>query len=570
MSQTPSTDLGARVTQLERGLALALERIAALEGHPASPTAPVVAETTAVPRAAARDRVALVTLLGRSCIVAGGAFLIRALTEAAVWPGTVGVAIGLLYALVWLVAADRTAAAHPLSARVHGATAVGIGWPLVAEATLRFGLLNAAGAALVLAVLVAGVFVVAARRRLADVAGLAGTGTVAVGLMIAIATGEHGVVSLLLITLASATYWLSGSRSYTWLRWLTAVAAGLSTLAVTTRALASPPREPAWIAVLSLAWLAATVQASLATRFILLSREARLFDVLQIGSVLIIGGGGAIALTQSGGAGRSLVGIVMLVFGLGASLAGQARLVDRSHLVTAYHTVMTFGLAATLAALAVLCDGGAIAVICAAVAVTLRFGESWRVPPAPPIHGLVYALAALLASGLPASAWTAWVRGPVGAPNVAPVTIVTLIVAVWWAGRRLPVAVTAESAVTRVAQVIVAGAVAFTLGGVLASLLSLAVAGAGADAGIVASIRTIVVSVMAIGVAAIGRVSPHAGFRRLVYPILGAGGLRMLADDLRHSEPSTLFLALAAFGVALVVAPRLTARAAASGSSPQA
>jgi hypothetical protein len=42
----------------------------------------------------------------------------------------------------------------------------------------------------------------------------------------------------------------------------------------------------------------------------------------------------------------------------------------------------------------------------------------------------------------------------------------------------------------------------------------------------------------------------------LLYPVLVAGGLKLLAEDLRYSRGSTLFVALALTG-ALIVAPRL-------------
>jgi hypothetical protein len=43
----------------------------------------------------------------------------------------------------------------------------------------------------------------------------------------------------------------------------------------------------------------------------------------------------------------------------------------------------------------------------------------------------------------------------------------------------------------------------------------------------------------------------------LLYPVLVAGGLKLLAEDLRYSRASTLFVALALYGGALIVAPRL-------------
>ena len=43
----------------------------------------------------------------------------------------------------------------------------------------------------------------------------------------------------------------------------------------------------------------------------------------------------------------------------------------------------------------------------------------------------------------------------------------------------------------------------------------------------------------------------------LVYPLLVLVGLKMVAQDFKHSRPATLFIALALYGIALIVAPRL-------------
>lgn len=578
MSQTPSSDLGARVTQLERDLAAALLRIGVLEGRSDAPPAPVTAmldEPAEAPlttsRPADRTTVALVTLLGRSCIVIGGAFLIRALTEGGVWPGTAGVAIGLLYALASLVAADRTADRHHLSARVHAATAVLTAWPLVAEATVRLSLVTPVVAAILLGVLTTGAYIVAARRRLADLPGLAGAATVLVGLAIAMTMGTHGVVSLLFVALATATSWFAEHRRLGWLRWLTAGAAGLELLAVTSRALAVPPREPVWLALLSLACLVATIQGSLATRFILLGREARVFDAVQAAGAVVIGSGGAVLLTRSNGTAHALVGVVTLLFGLGAYLAGQTKLIDRPRMMVAYRTTLTFGLAATVVALAVLLDGTALAVVAAGLAVAVFAGASWPTPLAPPQHGLVFALTAVFASGLPQFAWGAWTSTPAPVWAVSPVAIAVMAVAGWCSLRPLPGLTAPEAGLITGTQLAVAGLTLFCIGGLLTAGFVQAGGAFLVAAERLASARTLVVAMVAIGTATLRRLIRPATLRRLVYPVLALGGVRILLDDLRHFTPSTLFFALAVFGLALAVAPRLAARvptpAATNGSS---
>ena len=71
-------------------------------------------------------------------------------------------------------------------------------------------------------------------------------------------------------------------------------------------------------------------------------------------------------------------------------------------------------------------------------------------------------------------------------------------------------------------------------------------------------VRELSITVVALGASARW---PHTAiFARLVYPVLALGGIRLLVDDFRHSEPSTLFIALALYGIALALGPRLALR----------
>jgi hypothetical protein len=77
------------------------------------------------------------------------------------------------------------------------------------------------------------------------------------------------------------------------------------------------------------------------------------------------------------------------------------------------------------------------------------------------------------------------------------------------------------------------------------------------DRGLVALIRTAALAVAAVGLAWGGRWRRFVEARWLVYPVLVAGGLKLVAEDLRTGRPATLFASLALFGLALILAPRL-------------
>src|SRR5271169_81625 len=95
--------LAGRVQRLEAAAALgpALER--------AEPPLPSPAEQVPGAHAGAAPPAQLVALGGRTILALAGAYLIRALTDAAVLSPVAGVALGLVYALLFYVLADRVA-----------------------------------------------------------------------------------------------------------------------------------------------------------------------------------------------------------------------------------------------------------------------------------------------------------------------------------------------------------------------------------------------------------------------------------------------------------------------------
>ena len=93
----------------------------------------------------------LLALAGKSILILGGAFLLRAATESTALPRQIGVVLGLLYAMAWIVAAALAARAGRRSAAVfHAAVAAIVAYPIVWEATVHFHVLSAVTAALLL------------------------------------------------------------------------------------------------------------------------------------------------------------------------------------------------------------------------------------------------------------------------------------------------------------------------------------------------------------------------------------------------------------------------------------
>jgi hypothetical protein len=81
-----------------------------------------------------------------------------------------------------------------------------------------------------------------------------------------------------------------------------------------------------------------------------------------------------------------------------------------------------------------------------------------------------------------------------------------------------------------------------------------------------AAIRTAILSLGAIILAALGSRRHLRELTWLVYPVLVVTGVKLLFEDLRHGQPLALFVSFAFLGVALIVAPRLLRKRAPSPS----
>jgi hypothetical protein len=100
----------------------------------------------------------------------------------------------------------------------------------------------------------------------------------------------------------------------------------------------------------------------------------------------------------------------------------------------------------------------------------------------------------------------------------------------------------------------------WSLGGLVAMQLAVLAAAPGpaADAALLATGRTLVVVALAALLGWAAHRWSLAELSWLVYALLAMGGLKLLAEDLRHGRAVTLFVSLALYGGALAIVPRLT------------
>jgi hypothetical protein len=554
-------DVHRRLDALE---ALALYSAPALRSEPLTAT---IETSSPLPlrSAGGPDLTGLVSLVGRTFVVLGGAYLLRALTESGRLPGRAGVVLGFAYAVAWFGAADRAGVTRPLSGLFHGLAAVVISLPLLWEASTHFKLLSPETSAALL-LLIAGLALgVAWHRHLQSLAGVAVVGSIVATAGLMVATGYPLPFAAGLLALGACTLWLSDARTWPWLCWLPAVAADLVALVLVGRALVVPPPEPHGAVIALLLVFVAVYLGWVAWHTLVRHQHVQAFELIQTPCAVGIGLVGAVIVARGGPRLASLALGALALLGAGAGYAaafgilrrrpdGRANVVFFGLLAVG---LLLIGSSASLSGPALVAWYGALAVVAAVLG--LRASE-----PQFSLHAAVLGFAIAAASGTLVWAAAVWCnagpRLPLTAPTVATVVVAAACLAIPPRGSGAGFAGGPVPFLASVSRFILAVLLLVGSGGIAVWWLAPLVGGEPVDAGVFASMTTIVLAASAVAVAAVFRITSWVEFRWLVYPLLVAGGLKLVIDDFRHSTPATLFAALAVYGVVLILAPRLLRR----------
>lgn len=508
-----------------------------------------------------RDPIVALSLIGRLFLVLAGGFFLRAMTEAGVLAAPVGIGLAFLYALVWLVLADRSSRrGQSTSALFHAVGAAMVAFPLLVEATTRFKVIGVTGSALGLVLLTLAFLLVATRRRLHAVAWIAVVGAIPTSLVLLLKTGTPAPFALYLIMFGVATLWLAHAHGWTAIRWPVALAADLAVAGMTLRTLAPEQAASVGTAILLQVTLVGAYVASIVARTLPRDRAVTLFEATQTGIALVVGFGGAIFLTRSTATLPVLMGLASVVFGvacyaLAFRFVGSPEAGDRN-----VYFYTTLALVLVLAGLTLDLHEqwlGTVSAVFAvlAVAAWFRHGRLYLL-----LHGVAYLVAAGIASrALSYSAW-AFVSSPEKwTPPSAVMVVVTVAAALaaWFAARRPePHGGVPANGMRLVIVVTLVWVASGCIVGLLAPGLAGTVDGV-VDLGALATVRTGVLAAVTLLVASVARRPQFREWAWLVYPLLVFVGLKMVAQDFSHSRPATLFIALALYGIALIVAPRL-------------
>lgn len=561
----------SRLAQIDETLAGLERRLLALEarGPEVSPVESPLASAAVVPTrrddghddtGERLDLPLALSLAGRALLVLGGAFLLRAVTDAGWLPRGSGVALGLAYAITWLVVADHASGRHrPWSALFYGATGIAIALSLLAESATRFALLGPVASAAALTALAAFALAIAWRRRLQALAGITTLGTMAAAVALA-TSGQFTPVTIVLILLGVATLWISYDRDWFWIRWPAAIAADLAVVGLTTRALNPQQLERPGVVVSVQILLLAAYLGSFMARTLLRGRVVVPFEVLQTIAALGVGLGGAVVVARAGGGGEAALGAASIMLAAGCYSAAFAFIGRRQGLGENFYFYATLALVLTLTGCAVTLHGLTCTVALAALAVVTTWLGHRLARQTLIGHGAVYAVAAAVVSGLLTRSVAAIAGAPASWPPLGAAPWVALSGAALCLAVPLRDGSEPTTALGRLPWLVLASIFAVGAGAAAIVHLGPVVAGRPPDPGTLAALRTAVVAVAAVLMAWATR-SPRAWeLGWLLYPVLFLGAVKLLVEDIPTSRPTTLFIALALFGAALVAAPRLTKR----------
>ncbi|GMV39332.1 MAG: hypothetical protein AMXMBFR64_10480 [Myxococcales bacterium] len=520
---------------------------------PDAPAAPSTDATTA----------GLAALVGRTLVVLGGAFLLRALTDGDVLSKPLGVAVGLAYAGIWLWAAARAARlGRRRDAAFHGATTSVIAFPLVWEGVVRFGALSpplAAAATLVFG----GVSLwVAWRRRLRVLAWVSVVAPIVVDAGLVLVTGA--VVSLggVLCVLGAAAVVVSHARSWVPLRWTVALLVALT--------LVAPPVTAGWrltsvdpvaLAGLQLAVLAIAL-GGIGARLIGLRARVTAYDAVAAGLFLLIGFELAPRLLVPGAPRVPAFGVAAFVLLGGVVAATRLERVREHHANVG--CLVAVGTFLVVEGFRHLVGGQEAAVAWTLVAVLgAWFGAD---PARPALRGGAAALllAAAGGSGLLRQIAGALLLGAADAWTPPSMGMVLVVVGAAVAYGLIRWDVSGERGASfSVPAFLVVFLLGLSLATLLVALVAPALTGAGTlqgDAGALAVLRTSVLIALAWALAWAGRSRTRPELLWAMGVVLGITAPKLVLDDLIHGRPATLFGTFVLLGVTLMALPLLLRR----------
>jgi hypothetical protein len=563
--------LEAKIDKLTERVRRVEERLFPGESTPPPSKAAPAEEREPVTTAAPGERVpatTVVSLVGRSLVVLGGAFLLRWLTQSEILPQKLGSVIGMIYALLWIAMADiKAGRGQRYSAVFHGVTGVCIAFPLLVEATTKLHYLTPVMSAILLPALIILGLVVAGRRKLRILAWIVTLPAAPLAFVLAVQTQVMTPFLSYLLVLGFVTLWLGYLRHWHLLATLMAAAAnfGLALMVMdyvmTSKRTDVGQQQSLW-EVLTL--LFALIVLYLGSYCFRVFKRKRTITPLEIGQTLVallIGLGGAAMVINASKVSMLPLGIICLALSVVLYAAAYGLLPRRepNRRNFLFYTLLALAMALMGCELSLTRPGAAVAF--SSIALIAGVLANRISSPILFLHGATYLFMAIYRSGLLASIFDGFAGPSVNVDQwtFLPLLIALLVTAFYpWLprpqGRLVDMYLGRRSADLLLFFTVIA------MGGLLVSLVAQLIPyeeDTKTYRGLLASIRTGAVASSATLLAWCGRQPRFSNLTWLVYTILGLGAIKFIVEDIRAGGAATLFLSLGLFGGALIIAPRL-------------
>ena len=561
-------DLQQRVLNLEARLA---STAAARERPVAAPEVPVLAPPLPAWFGLPPNTV---PVLGRMLVAIAGAYVLRALTDWGVLPTAAGVALGLIYGLIWLWVAARSPVEAKFAAAVNCSTSVLIMAPLVWEAVGRLKVMSSGTSSGVLAAFALVALVLGSRTQHRIIGTIAGVSSIVMVVALLLARDDIVPFTTALLVIAAAMEFAAWRDLRPGARAFAALAADSSVL-LFSFLMSSPRGMPeTWIPVsphgvlvaqlaLALIYIGTTVNQTVVRR-----RTLAFAEIAQTGAALLIGIGGAAWVFKEHRAIMFGLGIAALAAGI-AFYAVSFLLFERDNKWN-FRALATFGLFLILVGIFVPFSRSQFWILSCACAVACCCVARAFVLPTLGLHGAVYLLlgsAVASATIQPLSVLFAIDVGPV--EWLASIGVLLAAAASW-------IAITGISPDApghwrnQISSLAFAAHFAWiTVGLAVYAILAMWRTGVDGKGGSVPAdtLGTVILTGLSLALAWVGTHWRRPELVWLLYGFMALGAYKLAVRDFINEHNLPLVVSLLCYGGALIVLPRMLRRKSAAGDA---
>ena len=558
-------DLPDEIERLRNRLEALEQRVDALEHPPAAdwphPFAEV--ESALAAASAAVEPPAqpgnLFPVVGKALLGIAGAYVLRAVEETSALPRLTVAAAGIAYAFLWLVWAARVRGGPRFTSSIYAGTSALILAPMLWELTLRFNVLPAAAAAVVVCGFALTAFALAAftPRDLTPVVRVASAAAAALALALAMFSHILLPFVVVLLILGAVFEFVPGSDRVPEGGALVALAADAAIWILIYVYFAGQTAHEGYPALSRGALLApgiavfALYAASVGVKTVLYGRPIAVFAIIQAVLAFLLA---SVSLADFGQpAGLAILGVACLVlspacYAMVFTVFARAPNSRNAAVFAAWAAALLLaGSFLRLPPLILIPLLGAAAL--AAVGLSRR--ERWAVFE---FYGMVFLLAAAAASGLLTFLASALVGTPSGAPAVGVWLIAMCAVLCYALGRPIGDKQWTAQALRLGFAALAAGAVTALLVDGLIALVALRVMPAAHH---LALIRTVTLCAAALVLVSGGAHRQRRELTRLGYAALALVAIKLVTEDLRHGHLAYIAASIFLLAFTLIAAPRV-------------